>query len=89
MLLGLAGLLLGYVATWYRALKNLPATITAAVLVGATVITSLLQSVLVTKTVSLELAAQSALVVTGIYVVLMAGMDLWQKVENKRGLRTA
>jgi drug/metabolite transporter (DMT)-like permease len=87
MLLGVAILLFGYVATWYRALKYLPATLTASVLVGATVITSLLQSLLITKALSFETVGQSVLIVTGIYVVIMAGMDIWRKAESQKRIR--
>jgi drug/metabolite transporter (DMT)-like permease len=79
LLLGVSSLLFGYVATWYRALQYLPATLTAAVLVGATVITSLLQSLLLTGTMGVGIVAQSVLIVTGVYVVMMAGIDIWQK----------
>ena len=60
MLFGVAVLLFGYVMTWYRALRLAPATMVAAVLVGATVITSLLNAVFVKHTVGTPVVGQPA-----------------------------
>jgi drug/metabolite transporter (DMT)-like permease len=86
MLLGVGLLLFGYVMSWYRALAILPVTVTAGILVGATVITSLLDAVFVSKVLSLTFVAQSALIISGIYLVIMAAMDGWKndKVRDSK-----
>lgn len=72
MLTVLGGILFGYVMSWYRALKILPATVTASVLVGATVVTSALDAVFISHKVTGMSVMQSGLIVSGIYVVLKA-----------------
>jgi drug/metabolite transporter (DMT)-like permease len=91
MLMGVGLLLFGYVMSWYRALKLLPVTVTAAILVGATVVTSILDALFITKTLSLATVAQSVLVITGIFLVIMAFMDGWKKkgLSMKYGAQSA
>ncbi len=65
-------LLLGYVMTWYRALKLAPATVVAAVLVSATLITNILSAIFVTHAWTLDMGVQSFLTILaiGIFYVL-------------------
>jgi drug/metabolite transporter (DMT)-like permease len=78
MLGGVGVLLFGYVMTWYRALKLAPATQVASVLVGASVITTLLNAVFMTHAIKGELVLQMGVIVTGIWLVVMAAMDGWK-----------
>ena len=75
MLLGVAILLTGYVMSWYRALKLAPVTLVTSVLVGATVITSMLNAIFVSKTFGLVELGQAVLIVMGMWLVLMAVID--------------
>lgn len=83
MLMGVALLLFGYVMSWYRALKLAPATQVASILVGATVITNLLRTVFVTQEISVNMLAQSVSIVAGIFLVVMAGMDVGKDSSQK------
>lgn len=58
--------LLGYVATWYRALKLAPATTVTAILVAGTLVTNLLTVIFETHTLNPVLAIQSGLVILGV-----------------------
>jgi drug/metabolite transporter (DMT)-like permease len=72
-LLGVSVLLFGYVTTWYRALKFAPASAVASILVGATVITSLLSSVATGRFTTIQ--AIQGLIISGcvaVVVILMA-----------------
>lgn len=84
MLSGVAGLLLMYVSTWYRALKLIPVTMTTGILVGATVITTTLEAIWVKKVISWMDLMSSLLIISGIYLTVMAGMDLWRKEKRLR-----
>ena len=77
MLMGVSALLLGYVMSWYRALKLAPATQVAGVLVGASVITNLLKTVFVTHAFGLTQVLQAVVIVTGVWFVVMSAMDGW------------
>lgn len=59
------GLLFGYVISWYRALKFAKATTVVSILVAATLVTNVLSAVFVTKTVTPEIAVQTALIIAG------------------------
>jgi drug/metabolite transporter (DMT)-like permease len=91
MLMGVGVLLFGYVMSWYRALAILPVTVTASILVGAIVITSLLDALFISKTISFTIVAQSVFIISGVYMVIMAAMDGWtEKVRGaKFGVRSA
>ena len=66
-------LLLGYVLTWYSALKRAPATYVATLLVPATLVTNVLSAVFVTHAFSGKQAFSMALFLIGaILVVLFA-----------------
>jgi drug/metabolite transporter (DMT)-like permease len=70
MLVGVGCLLFGYVMSWYRALKVLPAVQVAGILVGATVITTLLDSVLVKHLMPNTIFSQIGLNGLGILLLL-------------------
>ena len=59
------GLLFGYVISWYRALKFAKATTVVSILVASTLITNVLSAIFVTKTVTPEIAVQTALIIVG------------------------
>ena len=59
-------LLLGYVTTWYRALRFAPATIVASVLVSATLITNILSAIFITHAWTINMGIQSLLTLLGI-----------------------
>ncbi|OGV97093.1 hypothetical protein A2W24_00090 [Microgenomates group bacterium RBG_16_45_19] len=82
MLMGVALLLFGYVSTWYRALQLAPVTVVAGILVGATVVTTMLEAVLRTKTVSLGAVVQGTMMITGIYLVVTAVKD-WKALGDR------
>ena len=82
MLAAVALLLFAYVFSWYRALKFAPATHVASILVSATIITNLLNSIFITHAISLNHLAQSVSIIAGILLVLMAAMDLWRNGDS-------
>lgn len=59
--------LLGYVMSWYRALKYEKAITVTAVLVGATIVTNLLSAIFITKTWTMEMGIQTSLIILGTY----------------------
>jgi drug/metabolite transporter (DMT)-like permease len=59
-------LLLGYVTTWYRALKYAPAIAVAAILVSATLITNILSAVFLTHKWTIDMLIQSGLTIVAI-----------------------
>lgn len=67
-------LLLGYVVTWYTALKHAPATYVATLLVSATLITNMLSAVFVTHVFTVTQVLSSILCLVGLALVtLFAG----------------
>jgi drug/metabolite transporter (DMT)-like permease len=60
--------LLGYVLSWYRALKYASAITVCSVLASSTIITNLLSATFVTKSLSLDTAAQSLILIIGLIV---------------------
>ena len=68
VLLVVSGLLLGYVWTWYRALKVEKAVVVSAVLVGSTIVTNILSSIFITHKFSGNVLAQLILVALGVFV---------------------
>lgn len=85
MLFGVAVLLLGYVMGWYRALKLLPATQVASVLVGATIVTTTLDAILVKHTYSLAQLGQAGLIVAGVTLVAMTALEARKLTAGKTG----
>ena len=65
-------LLLGYVTTWYRALKFAPVTVVASVLVSATLITNVLSAIFVTHAWTFALGIQAFFTVVGISLLWIA-----------------
>lgn len=60
--------LLGYVMTWYRALKFAPATLVTSVLVSSTLVTNALSAVFVTQKFSADFAIQAVLILMGVAI---------------------
>ncbi len=69
-----AAFLLGYVTTWYAALKRAPASYVAALLVPSTLITTLLSALFVTHTLTVPQVFAGYLFVIGT-VILIAGIS--------------
>jgi drug/metabolite transporter (DMT)-like permease len=64
-------LLLGYVTTWYRALKFAPVTIVSSILVSATLITNVLSAIFVTHFWNIQLGIQAFLTVLGVVILCL------------------
>jgi drug/metabolite transporter (DMT)-like permease len=77
-------LLLAYVTTWYRALKFAPATVVTSVLVAATIVTNFLSAIFITHSINLLLIFQSALIITGIIVLIR--MELKSALQRSQNL---
>lgn len=71
-----AGMLFGYVMSWYRAIKYAPVTLVTTVLVGATVVTNVLSAVFTTHIWTGQMGIQAGLIALGI------GVFGWQTKEN-------
>ena len=70
------GLLFGYVMSWYKALKLAPVSLVGTVLAGGSLITSGLNAVFITQSLSIELIYQVLLFGTFCYIfVKEAGKD--------------
>ncbi|MBI5465924.1 MAG: DMT family transporter [Candidatus Kerfeldbacteria bacterium] len=65
-----SALLLGYVLSWYAALKRAPATYVAALLVPATLVTNLLSAVFVIHALTPLQAGAGALTVLGVALII-------------------
>jgi len=63
--------LLGYVMSWYRALKMAPATFVTSILVAATLITNILSAVFITHSPSFLFSPQFILMAGGIIVLVI------------------
>lgn len=59
--------LLGYVMSWYRALKYEKVITVTAVLVGATIVTNLLSAIFITRVWTMDMGYQASLIILGIY----------------------
>lgn len=66
----MSALLLGYVVTWYVALKHAPATLVAALLVPATLVTNVLSVIFIGGQVSLSQTASSLLFIAGTVLMI-------------------
>lgn len=71
--------LLGYVMTWYRALKYEKASTVTAILVGATIVTNLLSAIFISKTWTMDMGIQTSLIILGTYFFVTES----KKVESK------
>lgn len=69
-------LLLGYVLTWYEALKYAPATYVATLLVPATLVTNVLSAVFITHTFNWQFLVSSGLFVTGVVFMIWEAKKL-------------
>ncbi|MBN1168926.1 DMT family transporter [Candidatus Woesebacteria bacterium] len=67
--------LLGYVASWYRALKLAPVTTVATVLVSSTLVTNILSAIFITHVFNSTLVIQTALVTTGIWFFIKTSKE--------------
>lgn len=65
-------LLLGYVTTWYRALKFAPITVVASVLVSATLVTNVLSAIFITHVWNIQFGIQAFLTILGIVILWLA-----------------
>ncbi|HTY39506.1 MAG TPA: DMT family transporter, partial [Candidatus Paceibacterota bacterium] len=65
-----SALLVGYVLTWYAALKRAPATYVATLLVPATLVTNILSAVFLTRAYTLSDAMSTGLFLLGIGLVV-------------------
>jgi len=63
-------LLLGYVTTWYTALKIAPATLVAALLVPATLITNVLNGIFITHSITLLQIYNGLLLILGTTLII-------------------
>ena len=70
--------LLGYVTSWYTALKFAPAITVMAILVGSTLVTNILSAVFITHSFNILMVVQAIAMVVGIAVL--------SKIEIKSGL---
>lgn len=64
--------LLGYVMTWYRALKYAPATTVTSVLVASTLVTNILSAIFITHTWTVLMGIQGVLMIVGIALFLFS-----------------
>lgn len=80
-------LLLGYVLTWYAALKRAPVTLVTSLLVPATLITTLLTGIFITKTISSQDIISGICVLSA--VALLSFVALRKKTEYATNAHTA
>lgn len=71
------GILTGYVMSWYRALKEAPATLVVTVLTLGAVITNLLSALFVTHTLKAEVLYQTILLVAGVWFFAVAARRIY------------
>jgi len=74
-------LLLGYVLTWYTALKYAPATLVAALLVPAVFVTNFLNAIFISHTMSLAQIYNGVLVVMGITLLIWSSRKLRKEFQ--------
>lgn len=84
-----SGLLLGYVLTWYTALKYAPATYVATLLVPATLITNVLSAVFITKVFTINQFVGACLFMGGIILTIMFVKRTADQLEIRKQLWTA
>jgi drug/metabolite transporter (DMT)-like permease len=72
-----SALLTGYVVTWYLAIKRLPATVVTCVLVLASPITTLLNSIFITHKI---LAAEK---IFGLGLIVLSVIAIWYRLKTK------
>lgn len=75
--------LLGYVMSWYRALKYAPATTVTSVLVASTLVTNVLSAIFLTHTWTILMGIQAVLMIIGVAVFwLSAKKEVGVKSKN-------
>ena len=74
-------LLLGYVVSWYTALKYVPATVVASLLVPATLITNILTAIFVAHQMPNIQILSSALLLAGTILLIRASIKRSRKYE--------
>ena len=67
LMLATVGLLVGYVMSWYRALKSAPVILVATVLSLGTIVTNILSGIFISHWLNLELIMQSILLIAGVW----------------------
>lgn len=78
-------LLLGYVVTWYTALKHAPATYVATLLVSATLVTNILSAIFITHTFPVIQVLSSGFLLIGLtLMVFFAGGKVADNVSTVR-----
>jgi drug/metabolite transporter (DMT)-like permease len=82
LLLLLGVILFSYVMSWYRALKFAPAVVVTSIMAGAVIITTLLNSLLVSKTFSLTNLIQAGLIIGGCGLII--GGAHWLSYQTKK-----
>ncbi|MDP2933521.1 MAG: EamA family transporter, partial [bacterium] len=80
-----SALLLGYVLTWYTALKHAPVTYVATLLVPATLITNVLSAVFVTHVFSGLQVVSSILFVAGAALIITFARNLTRDLAGSAG----
>lgn len=78
-----AVLLLGYVMSWYRALKFASAITVTSVLVVATVVTNILSAIFVTHALTMTVLIQSGIMVTGVWMLYWSANMASKNVSPK------
>lgn len=74
--------LLGYVSTWYRALKYAPAITVTSVLVASTLVTNVLSAIFTTHVWTWTLGVQGLLIFTGIVLTWVGARSEIRKISS-------
>lgn len=77
-------LLLGYVLTWYTALKHAPVTYVAALLVPATLVTNALSAIFITHTLNGIQLAQMALLAVGVILMMLFTRKVTEDITSQQ-----
>ncbi|MFH0952540.1 MAG: DMT family transporter [Patescibacteria group bacterium] len=77
-------LLLGYVLTWYTALKHAPATLVASLLVPASLITNFLSLIFLDKSIAVYEAIGSIFLVTAVSMIIWQAKKIYRQKEYAR-----
>lgn len=75
--------LLGYVMSWYRALKYAPATTVTSVLVVSTLVTNALSAIFITHAWTMLMGIQAVLMIVGIALFLFSAEKVSKKIIAK------
>lgn len=80
--------LLGYVMSWYRALKYAPATTVTSVLVASTLVTNVLSAIFITHTWTVLMGIQAILMIIGVAIFWFAAKKTKIKLTHLSFPRT-